>query len=117
MDLIKKEQDVVTDHRNMLQVSKNISQFQQENLKSWAFIFLDDVDTIKVSWNFFRKNKTKDFFAGKVIYDIGFKEDSELDMEKVSKGIDQIVACVKFLFWSETKVEMKIDGKKWKINS
>lgn len=108
---------IVDDHRNMLQVSKNISKFQEENLKSWAFIFLDDVEQVKISWNFFRRNKAKDFFPGKISYDIRFKKDSEVDLEKMNLGIDQIVACVKFMFWRETKVDMKIDGKKWKIKS
>lgn len=114
---MEQPKDIVADHRNMLQVSKNISSFQEENLKSWAFLFLDDVETVKVSWNFLRRNKAKDFFPGKITYDIKFKENSEFDVENISMAVDQIVACVKFLFWKETKVEMKVDGKKWKINS
>lgn len=106
-------QSIVDDHKNMLMLTKNLSEFQHNNLKSWAFIFLDSVDNVRVSWNFIRKNKAKDFHAGKVDFKIKLKKGSEQDIEKIQAGVDQLTACTKFLFWSETKVNIKIDGKLW----
>ena len=108
---------IVDDHRNLLQVSKHISEFQEKNLKSWSFIFFDNVDEVKVSWDFIRKNKSEDFFAGKVTFDIKFKKGAEITPEKAQLGIDRLEASTKFLFWSETKVIIKKNGKKWTINS
>ena len=110
-------QSIVDDHRNMLMISKNISEFQENNLKSWAFIFFNNVESVKVSWNFFRRNESKDFYPGKVDFDIKLKNtDKKVDSSNIQNGIDQLTACTKFLFWSETKVNIKINGKKWKIN-
>lgn len=107
---------IVDDHRNMLQVSKNISAFQEQNMKSWSFIFLDGVDKVKVNWNFIKKNKNLDFYAGKVGYDIKFKKDFDphLNPERTQIGVDRLIASTKFLFWSETNVKIKINGKVWK---
>lgn len=110
------ENNVVDDHRNMLALSKNISGFQEQNLKSWAFIFFDNVDKVEVKWNFFKNNKSKDFYAGKVVFDIKFKKGIEIDLEKAQVGLDRLEASTKFLFWSETKVTIKKSGKIWKIN-
>lgn len=113
----KSNQSIVDDHRNMLQVSKNISKFQEDNLKSWAFIFFENVDKASVSWNFFKKNKTQDFFAGKVVYDITFKKGDIMDDEKAKKAMETIEACTKFLFWNDTQVLIKKNGKIWTIKS
>lgn len=109
------KQTMVDDHRNMLMLSKNISDFQENNLKSWAFIFLNNVDTVKVSWNFIRKNKASDFYAGKVDFDIKLKSKdiAPEDVDKTQIGVDQLIASTKFLFWSETQVKIKINGKTW----
>lgn len=108
-------QTVVDDHRNMLMLTKSLSDFQENNLKSWAFIFLDNVDKVKISWNFIRKNKGKDFYPGKITFDISFKAEMT-DLTKAKAGMDMLIASTKFLFWSETEVIIKKSGKKWTIN-
>ena len=66
---------------------------------------------------FIRKNKTKDFYAGKVTFDIQFSKgiNPQLTPEQTQTGIDQLIASTKFLFWSETQVKVKVNGKVWKI--
>ena len=112
------KQTIVDDHRNMLMLTKNISDFQENNLKTWAFIFFTGVDKVQVSWDFIRRNKNNDFYPGKVTFDIKFKKEAEANLtpEATQTGVDQLVASTKFLFWSETKVNVKINGKKWKNN-
>lgn len=111
----KDNQTVVDDHRNMLMVSKKVSSFQEQNLKSWAFLFFKDLETVEVSWNFLKGNKANDFFSGKIDYNLKFKKGSEVSNEKAEEGMQMLDACVKFLFWSETKVNIKKNGKKWTI--
>ena len=110
------ETTIVDDHRNMLQVSKKISVFQEQNIKSWAFIFFDDVEKVSVDWNFIKNNKNKDFFAGKVVFNIKFKRGTKFDPIKAQTGIDSLVASTKFLFWKDTNVIIKKSGKKWITN-
>lgn len=99
--------NIVDDHKNMLALTKNISSFQEENLKKWPFIFFDGVESLKVSWDFFKNNKSRDFYAGVVNFDITLKTNEQVNQT----AVDQLVASTKFLFWSETKVKIKINGK------
>jgi hypothetical protein len=110
------DKSVVDDHRNMLMVSKKISTFQEQNLKSWAFIFFDNVKEVDVSWNFIKNNKSQDFYPGKIEFNIKFDKGTKIDDEKAQLGMDRLEACTKFLFWNETKVNIKKSGKKWTIN-
>ena len=109
----KKENTVVDDHRNMLMVSKKVSVFQEQNLKSWAFLFFEGLKEVEVSWDFIRKNKAQDFFPGKISYNLKFDKGTEISDEVATVGLERLEACVKFLFWSETKVNIKKNGKKW----
>lgn len=110
-----KDQHIVDDHRNMLMVSKKISKFQEANLQSWAFLFFDKLDKLEVNWNFIRKNKNRDFYPGKITFDLKFPKDHNIDDETAQLAIDRLTACTKFLFWSETEVIVKKSGKKWTI--
>jgi len=107
---------VVDDHRNMLMVSKKISKFQEQNLKSWAFLFFENLNEAEVSWSFIKNNANQDFYPGKVEFNLKFKRGSKLDPEKCQEGMDRLIACTKFLFWSETDVKVKKSGRKWTIN-
>jgi len=111
----KESTNLVDDHRNMLMVSKKISLFQEQNLKSWAFLFFEDLKEVEVSWNFIKNNTNKDFFPGKVEFNLKFDKGTEIKPEDAEVGIDRLVACTKFLFWSETEVKVKKSGKIWKI--
>ena len=111
------KQNDVDDHRNMLMVSKKISVFQENNLKSWAFLFFPKLKEQKVSWDFIKKNKEGDFYAGEVTFDLTFPDDTEVKKEDAQKGMDNLTACVKFLFWSETKVNIKKDGAVWTLEN
>lgn len=108
-----KQQSIVDDHRNMLMLSKKVSTFQEENLKSWAFLFFSDLKELEVRWDFIRKNKSKDFFPGKVSYNLKFPKEYSISDEEAKVGLDRLEACVKFLFWSETQVNIKKNGKTW----
>jgi len=115
--MAKDNQTVVDDHRNMLMVSKKISVFQEQNLKSWAFLFFPELREQEVEWDFIRRNKSKDFYPGKITFNLKFPKGTEIDDQVAQEGINRLEACVKFLFWNETKVSIKKNGKKWTIKS
>jgi len=107
---MKAKNSIVDDHRNMLSLSKNLSDFQKENLKTWPFIFFSNVDEAKVEWNFI--DNSHNFFAGSVTFDIKLKE--EVSGEEFQLGVDRLAISTKMLFWSETEVFVNKDGKEWK---
>lgn len=112
-----KNQSVVDDHKNMLMLTKKISEFQEQNLKTWAFIFFEQVEKMSVSWNFIKNNESKDFYPGKVIFDIQFKKGTKIDPKMAQLGMERLEASTKFLFWNETKVIIKRSGKKWTVKN
>lgn len=117
----KDTQTIVDDHRNMLMVSKKISKFQEENLKSWAFLFFPGLSKLEVNWNFLKKVTNDEgeddevFYPGKVDFDLKFPKGYKIPDEQVEEGIDRLIACTKFLFWGETQVNVKKSGKIWTI--
>lgn len=114
-DSKQKEQNIIDDHRNMLMVSKKISNFQETNLKSWAFVFFENVEKSEVSWNFIKDNEDEEFYAGKVVFNIVFQKGTKVDSKIAQTGIDRLIASTKLLFWKETEVEVKRNGKKWTV--
>lgn len=121
--MAKDTQTIVDDHRNMLMVSKKISTFQEENLKSWAFLFFPGLSELKVDWNFLKKRTNDDgeeeeiFHPGRVSFNLKFPKGFKIPDEQAQEGIDRLVACTKFLFWNDTSVNVKKSGKIWKIET
>lgn len=105
----KKELNIVDVHRNMLMVSKNLSEFQIQNMKQWPFIFLSDIKEAKISYDFIKDDL---FYPGVVTYEI--ETNSELIGESLHLGISYLEASVKLMFWSDTEVKITIDGALWK---
>lgn len=112
--LNNKTDDIISDHRKMLIMSGNLSDFQLENMKNWPFILFDDIDSVKLNYDFTTKvlnengNMSENIGSGKVCYNVvrhaGFKpESSEADK------IATLTQWTKFLFWSDTEVEVKFE--------
>lgn len=106
------DQDIVQDHRNLLRMSQKISEFQEQNLKSWGFVFFDNIKKYEVSYNFVKDKESKEFYAGEVSFDLTLEDLGE----DVSQGVERLVASTKYLFWSDTNVIVKINGKEWQTN-
>lgn len=103
---------IIDDHRNMLMVSKNISEFQETNLKQWPLIVFDNVDEVSVDYDFI--NASSEFYEGKVVFDLTFKENIYPSEEKRKKAFEDLTLWTRFLFWSNTAVEFKLKGRLWK---
>lgn len=104
------QKTILDDHRNMLMVSKKISEFQEINLKTWGLIVFDDVDSVKIDYNFIKKDQ---FYPGNVCFDFKFKNGKIPTGEKKNKGITSLYTWTCLLFWTDTKVTFKVNGKKW----
>lgn len=90
-------------------VSKNISNFQENNLKSWVFVVFDDVKEVQVKFNFV--NDQQMFYSGHIEYNIVFETQPSKEKEKLAQ--EHLNNWVKHLFWSDTKLTIKNNGKKW----
>lgn len=102
----------VDDHRNMVMVSKCISEFQENNLKTWGHIVFNDVETVKIDYDFV-DGKREEFYAGKVSFDFTFREGKEPDEDRKKHAFKNLTNWCQVLFWADTEVSFKKKGKKW----
>jgi len=114
MEKDKSQLNIVDSHRNMLMVSKHLSEFQIQNMKQWPFVFLNGVGSVKVHWNFIKKNKEDqdEFYPGEVEYEIEMESTSDID---INVGLIHLELSTKLMFWSDTTVKFKVNGKLWKL--
>jgi len=106
--------NIIDDHRNMLILSGNLSSFHLDNLKAFPKIIFDDIKNFKLHYNFYTGNgEDKKLYSGKVIYDIIFEKEPIFTKEELKKRSNDLKLWVKTLFWKDTKVTIKKNGKKW----
>lgn len=110
-DQAKSQENLVDEHRRMVVMTGNISEFQIENLKKWPFLaFQESLEEVKVDYNFIRGSEDEgDLFAGKVNFDFKFKSEPE----NVEQALAFLSHCTKYLFWEDTEVSFTKEGKKW----
>lgn len=104
MSVEKKENDVVEEHKKMLILSGNLSEFQLKNLKTWPFVVFDNIDNAMVDYNFGDTGRIEE--AGEVTYTIMRKDCSKQEDNFETKK-ETIINWVKFMFWKDTKVMVK----------
>jgi len=97
---------IIEDHRNMLMFSKNLSQFQINNMNGWVNIFFVNVEKAEVSWNFLDSSGL--FYPGAVTYALTLGENENID-----QSVGYLTAATKMLFWEQTEVIVTINGEKW----
>lgn len=100
-------QDEIQQHRQALLLSGNLSNFHLTNLKSWPYILFDadSFKEVRVDYSFVDDDKK--ITNGQVIYDFVGCNDS-FDRKK----LEVLEGWVRVLFWSDTEVVFKKDGKK-----
>ena len=106
--------NVIDDHRNMLMFSGNLSKFHLDNLKAFPKIVFDDIKTFTLHYDFYTgKDEDKKLCSGKIIYDIVFNTEPTQSKDDLQKRTDDLKFWVRSLFWKDTRVTIKKDGKKW----
>lgn len=114
MDNIKNEnQNIVDEHRKMVIMTGCLSDFQLENIKKWPFIvFGNDLLKVEINYDFVDGNKEGvQINSGSVEYDFYFNNLPTEEVETMAKSM--LTLWTKYLFWSDTKISFKKEGKKW----
>ena len=113
----KEETTIVDDHKKMLIMTGNLSDFQLDNLKKWPFILFDkELDRVSVKYDFTKTvANEEELSAGLVTYDFEFKKNTKMSREETKKKLDLLTLWTRFLFWKETKVDFQRTGKKWEV--
>lgn len=115
---------LVEEHRKMITVTGNLSDFQINNLRNWPYVLFDhdDVDGISLSYDFTNSMEEQEsegsggqLYAGRVVYDFSFKNLAKYDSDGLKKRIEQLTHWVKYLFWVDTEVVIRKEGKEWQI--
>jgi hypothetical protein len=104
---MQSQHNIVDSHRNMLMVSKNLSDFQTENLRQWPMIFFNYVERVQVEYSFL--DTDGNFFAGNVTFNITIKG----PVGDIVSPAMHLEAATKLMFWSDTNVVIKINGELW----
>lgn len=96
------------DHRRMLALSKQLSSFQLENLKGWPFIVFSNIKKSEVEYSFIDDQDM--FYAGKVVFKVDL--DGVSNKEDTLKRSNFLSDWTKVLFWTDTKVEVYVNGER-----
>lgn len=104
-------QNIVDEHRKMVVMTGNISDFQIENLKKWPFlVFGKDLKTVQIDYDFVQGDEDNgSLYAGRVNYDFDF----EKEPEATGVSLDMLRHWTKYMFWEDTKVTFTKKGKEW----
>lgn len=103
---------IVEDHRKMVALSGNLSDFQLKNLKEWPFVVFDDLENVRIQYNF-KKEGEELVNAGHVTFDFKFKKVP--DNEDAKKRLNHLKFWTQYMFWNDTEVSFLLEGEKWAI--
>ena len=109
---MKKE---INRNRMNLLLYGEIQEFQVKNLQQFPFVFLEHVDEARVEYDFTQENGDNllGIGSGTITYDF---QTQKKDFKDINQDkLEHLTISVKILFWKETKVEYKVNGKKWTI--
>jgi hypothetical protein len=107
------ESGFIEEHRKMLILTGNLSDFQLTNISNWSWVLFDNLDKCKVNYSFVKKipientdQYDEEIYAGEVTYTWFFKE--KTTRKQVREEIEKITEWTRFLFWKDTKVKVKV---------
>lgn len=102
--------NIVDEHRKMIIMTGNISDFQIKNLKSWPFIvFGPELKSVEIDYEFTKGGENGELYPGKVNFDFNFTSDPE----DPNNSIGLLTHWTRFLFWQDTTVTFTRKGKPW----
>lgn len=112
--------NIVEEHRKMVLMSGKISDFQLENLKKWPFIaFGRNLDKIEIEYDFTTSkdgnDKSMEVCAGYVTYNFHFNDNFKMSKDDILARLSSLTVWVKYLFWKDTQIKFKKEGKSWEI--
>lgn len=115
--LEEKESTMIEDHKKMLMMTGNLSDFQLDNIKNWPFLlFGDELETVEINYDFTKLvDDNEELSPGVIHYNFKFKQGAKLNREMAKKQLDTLALWVRFMFWKETEVRILRSGKKWEV--
>jgi len=112
----KEESTIIEDHKKMVMMTGNLSDFQLNNLKTWPFLLFDSLESAEITYDFTKLvAESEELSPGTMQYNFKFKKDTKLDRERTKKQLETLSLWVKFMFWKETEVRFLRAGKKWEV--
>lgn len=107
---------IVEEHKKMVIMTGNLSDFHMENLKKWPFILFDELERVDLTYDFTKLVAEEEQLSpGTVQYDFIFKQGTKLNREQTKKRLETLSLWTKFMFWKETEVRFLRAGKKWEV--
>jgi hypothetical protein len=93
-------------------LSGRISESHEKNLKMYAFVFFNGVNSAKIDYNLDRSSDDKKY----VTYHLEIHPD--FFNNKLKKRFEAIQSATRTLFWSDLEVNVYLNGKKleWSEN-
>jgi hypothetical protein len=101
----------IEEHRKMIVLSKNISEFHLNNIKAWIYIFFNDVKEATIEYDFL--DSAGNFGAGQVIVKLNIGNKAI----QTKQGYDNFIEAVKYILFKETKVILYKNGRLWKFKN
>ena len=108
----------IAEHRRMVVMTGNLSDFHMENLRAWPYIIFEkeNLDSVDIDYNFTKQvNDGEALDAGKIVYNFNFKGVPCHSGEELKVRMDHLRAWVKGIFWTDTVVVFKKNGEEWEI--
>jgi len=104
-------QNIVDEHRKMIVLTGNVSEFQIENLQKWPYlVFGEDLEKVSIEYNFVQgEGEEGDLYAGSVSFDFTFSTEPKL----VEHSLNLLKHWTQYLFWEDTVVKFSREGKTW----
>ena len=113
----EQENKVIEDHKKMLMMTGNLSDFQLTNMKTWPFLLFDkELETVKIDYDFTKLvDDNEELSPGSIEYNFEFKKGTKLDRVETKKKLEILENWTRFMFWKETSISILRSGKKWEV--
>ena len=98
-------------------MSGRINEVQEKNLKNFPMVFFDGVSEAKIDYDLSPITTNEEgtgiiYLGAHVKYSLTLNENENKDLNKRFKALE---SSVRTLFWSDLKVELYLNGKKYGV--
>lgn len=114
-----REEQIIEAHKQAIIFTGKISEFHVNNLEKWPFIiFDDDIMGLNIRYDFNTPGHEEyeavpNICPGYVEYDLQFRKG--VKVKDAKKKLEILTNWVKSIFWQETEVRFKRNGRKWQV--
>ena len=114
---VSEQEQTIASHRQALLISGNLSDFQLKNLKTWPFLLFYNLETVSIEYDFSNDSATDNTMnslcAGKVTFDFKFNKRTYRTSKETVEALNNLTNWTKFIFWNDSEVSFKTNGKMW----